>query len=194
MSEAGVNWMDHLPTAPADWSPEQQAEVNAWAALQAALSDVSGSAAPAKPRRLLAVRCGVNDCGAQLATVVASKHGPLFRARLRPQPGDRAFAPSERLARRLGPQLDAGANLEDFLYDRLGAEVYEIYNRGEVTEDPLEEQICEDLLTYPTGRPGWHPPLLVRCGRHPEVKELDRGAVFALLAGPGQDADRTLVV
>lgn len=194
MSGADGNWMDYLPTAPADWSPEQQAEVNAWAALQAALSDVSGSAAPAKPRRLLTVRCGVNDCGKQVATVVASKHGPLFRARLRPEPEDRAFAPSERLARRLGPQLDAGANLEDFLYDRLGAVLYEIYNRGEDTEESLAEQICEDLLTYPTGRHGWHPPLLVRCARHPEVKELDRGAVIALLTRPGRDADRTLVV
>ncbi len=194
MSEAGGNWMDHLPTAPHEWSLEQQAEVNAWAAMQAALWEVSVSSDSGKPRRLLTVRCGVNDCGAQVATVVASIHGPLFRSRLRPEPGDRTLAPTERLARRLGPQLDAGPGLEDLLHDRLGAELYEIYNRGEDTEEPLAEQICEDLLTYPTGGPEWHPPLLVRCKRHPEVKELDRDEIVALVASPDQDGRRTLKV
>ncbi len=191
MSEADGNWMDHLPAAPADWCPEQQAEVDAWAALQAALCEASSSAAGAKPRRLLTVRCGANDCGAQVATVVASIHGPLFRARLHPEPGDRILAPSERLARRLGTQLDTVPTLEDLLYDRLGAVLYELYHRGEDTEDSLREQICEDLLTYPKGKPGWHPPLLVRCKRHPEVKELDRDEVMTNVA---QDAHRTIWV
>lgn len=191
------SWQDlerYLPTAPDDWTPEQRATVEAYAQLFAALWEVRARAPQRKPR-LVSVRCEVDRCGAEIGTVTSSHLGPYFRSVIRAQPWDRALKPNDRIRTRLMPVLDDHDDLLTILHEHLGGVLYETFVSGEPElQAHLTDEVCEDLLGFPPDEPGWHPPLLVRCRRHPEVKTLSRDQVIAAVRAARTRAPQTLWV